>query len=179
MAKLDTLLGAIGYLICALGTACIYYGTEQGFEGHGDDNSIREAMFDRSTPGLDLLNPGCNLYKEIGKIARVAQAIETLKFGRMYFRPISGDGVNFGLPFGTTYTLAFSRILYGKETLVAYNVSSSARSDRVVIDSSLHNTGDTLTYLYGGIGGVTVQQAADGTRFVQLNLPGYQFAILG
>jgi len=171
-------IGAIGYLICALGTACIYYGTEQGFQGPSDDNAMREAMFDKSKPGLNLLNTDCTIYREIAKIAGVAQINETLKFGRMYFRPISGDGVNFGLPFGTTYTLAFSRILYGRETLVAYNVSSTPRNDRVVVDASLHKPGDTLTYLYGGTGNVTVQQAPDGTRFVLLNLPGYQFAIL-
>ena len=28
----DQVIGAIGYLLCALGTPCIYYGTEQGFE---------------------------------------------------------------------------------------------------------------------------------------------------
>ncbi len=172
-------IGAIGYLICSLGTACLYYGTEQGFEGHGGDNEMREAMFDQSKPGVDLLNTDCTIYTEIGKIARVAQANETLKFGRMYFRPISGDGINFGLPFGSTYTLAFSRVLYGRETLVAYNVSGSPRTDWVVVDAGLHKAGDILTYLHGGTGGVAVQQAPDGTRFVQLNLPGYQFAILG
>ena len=172
-------IAAIGYLICALGTSCIYYGTEQGFEGPSDDNAIREAMFDKAKPGVDLLNTECNIYKEIAKIAAVARKNEPLKFGRMYFRPISGDGVHFGLPFGTTYTLAFSRLLYGRETLIVYNVSSKPRSDRVVVDASLHPPGSTLPYLYGGTGSVTVQQAPDGTRFVQLNLAGFQFAILG
>jgi hypothetical protein len=31
----------------------------------------------------------------------------------MYYRQISGDGENFGFPFGSQYTLAFSRLLYG------------------------------------------------------------------
>ncbi len=172
-------IAAIGYLICALGTAVIYYGTEQGFEGPGEDNAMREAMFDKAKPGVDLLNTDCAIYKEIAKIAAAAAQNAPLKFGRMYFRPISGDGVSFGLPFGTTYTLAFSRLLYGKETVVAYNVSSTPRNDRVIVDASLHQPGDMLQYLYGGTGGVPVQQAPDGTRFVQLNLPGYQFAILG
>ena len=48
---------------------------------------------------------------------------EPLRFGRMYYREISGDGIDFGLPFGTTYTLAFSRLLYPREVLVAYNIS--------------------------------------------------------
>ena len=40
-------IAGIGYLLCALGASCIYYGTEQGFAGHGQgDQFIREPMFD-------------------------------------------------------------------------------------------------------------------------------------
>jgi glycosidase len=53
-------IAAIGYLLCSLGTACIYYGTEQGFAGQGGDNNMREAMFDTNT-GQSLLNPDCTL----------------------------------------------------------------------------------------------------------------------
>jgi alpha-amylase len=123
------------------------------------------------------LNTDCTIYKEIAKIAAVVQARDELRFGRMYFRPISGDGVNFGLPFGTTYTLAFARILYGREVLVAYNVSADARTDAVVVDASLHPTGSTMTFLYGKTGTVPVEDS-NGTRFVRLDLAGHQFAIL-
>jgi len=174
----DQVIGAIGYLICALGTPCIYYGTEQGFEGHGGDNQIREAMFDRSQPGRNLLNTDCRIYKEIAAIAAVMRSSEPLRFGRMYFRQISGDGVHFGYPFGSTYTLAFSRLLYGREVLVAYNVSGDARADCVVVDAALHQAGDRMTYLYGGNGSVPAEQAPDGTRFLRLNLGGRKFVVL-
>ena len=97
----------------------------------------------------------------------------------MYYRQISGNGQQFGFPFGSNYTLAFSRMLMGREVLVAYNVSVASRSDSVVVDGDLHQPGDLLTYLYPkGKGTIVVQQAADGTRFVVLNLDGHQFAIL-
>lgn len=172
------IVAAIGYLLCALGTPCIYYGTEQGFAGKGGDADIREAMFDRDQPGLNRLNPDCAIYQEIARIARVVRATPPLRFGRMYFRQISGDGVNFGFPFGTSYTLAFSRLLYGREVLVAYNVSDQPRSDRVVVDAAYHRDGDAMTFLYGKIGAATVQTAPNGTRFVQLDLGPRQFAIL-
>jgi glycosidase len=174
----EQVIAAIGYLLCALGTPCIYYGTEQGFSGHGGDNQMREAMFAKATPGRNLMNTDCTIYKEIAKIAEVMRANEPLRFGRMYFRQISGNGVDFGFPFGTTYTLAFSRILYPEEVLVAYNVSGSARSDSVVVDASLRADGSTMRFLYGGTGTVPVRTAPNGTRFVELDLKAREFVIL-
>jgi hypothetical protein len=103
---------------------------------------------------------------------------QPLRFGRMYFRQISADGQHFGFPFGTSYTLAFSRLLYPDEILVAYNVSDAARSDAVVVDATLHADGSTMTFLFGA-GTVPVKTAADGTRFVTLNLAPREFVILG
>jgi hypothetical protein len=85
---------------------------------------------------------------------------------------------DFGFPFGSSYTLAFSRILYPHEVLVAYNVSNQTRQDSVVVDAILQPDPSTMSFLYGGQGSVPVQTAADGTRFVRLNLPPHQFAIL-
>ena len=175
----DQVIAAIGYLLCALGTACIYYGTEQGFSGQGGDNQMREAMFDNATPGRNLLNTDCRIYQEIAKIAAVMRDNEPLRFGRMYFRQISGDGQHFGFPFGTAYTLVFSRMLYPDEILVAYNISDAARGDSVIVDATLHADGATMKFLYGGAGTVPVQTAADGSRFVTLNLAPRQFVVLG
>ena len=174
----EQVIAAIGYLLCSLGTACIYYGTEQGFSGSGGDNQMREAMFDKAKPGHNLLNTDCKIYQQIAKIAVVMGANDPLRFGRMYFRQISGDGVNFGYPFGSTYTLAFSRILYPDEILVAYNVADAARHDRVIVDAELHADGSTKTFLYGGMGTVPVQTAPNGSRYVKLDLAPHQFVIL-
>jgi len=173
----DQVIGAVGFLLCGLGTACMYYGTEQGFSGQGGDNEMREAMFDKSTPGRNLLNPNCRIYQEIAKIAEVMRNTEALRFGRMYYRQISGDGIHFGFPYGYTYTLAFSRLLYGQEVLVAYNVSDQPRNDCVIVDSTFHGTG-AMKCLYGGAGTLPVQAAPDGSRYVQLNLPAHGFVIL-
>jgi alpha-amylase len=174
----EQVIAGIGYLLCSLGTACIYYGTEQGFSGHGDDNAIREAMFDDATPGRNLLNTGCTIYQEIAKIAEVMRNNEPLRFGRMYFRQISGNGEQFGLPFGSTYTLAFSRILYPDEILIAYNVADSNRHDSVIVDADLHPDGSSMQFLYGATGTVPVRTASDGSRFVRLDLAPHQFVIL-
>jgi alpha-amylase len=171
-------VAGIGYILCALGTPCIYYGTEQGFQGSGGDGQMRESMFDRNSPGTNLLNPQCDIYRRISAIAAVMRSCEALRFGRMYFREISGDGVHFGLPFGHEYTLAFSRILYPNEVLVAYNVSHQARSDCVIVDAALHKPGDTMRFLYGKLGTTTVKQASNGALYVRLDLDPLQFVIL-
>ena len=115
-------------------------------------------MFDKDTPSTNLLNTDCAIYKEIARIAEVMRTTEHLRFGRMYYRQISGDGVNFGFPFGTTYTLAFSRVLYGSEVLVAYNISDKPRNEFVVVDASIHKAGDTMNFLYPNQGTVTIQK---------------------
>jgi alpha-amylase len=178
----EQVIAAIGYLLCALGTPCIYYGTEQGFSGagHGDEQ-IREAMFDLDDPSRSYLNRECRIYREIAKIARINRERAALRFGRMYFREISGDGVSFGLPQGQPCTLAFSRILARDEVLVAYNTSTDApRSDCVVVDAGIA-AARPYRFLYGRSGEVPVERHPDPnnpTRFVRLALQPMQFAVL-
>jgi len=173
------IIGAIGFLLCALGTACLYYGTEQGFAGHGGDNDIRESMFDRNNPGFNLLNTNCNIYQAISAIAQVSRATAALRFGRMYYRQISSNLVDFGFPYGSHYTLAFSRMLYGHEVLVAYNVSDQPRTDAVIVDASLHQSGEQFAFLYPtGRNPITVEQAPSGARYITLPLSPHEFAIL-
>jgi alpha-amylase len=139
---------------------------------------MREAMFDKTPGGKSLLNPECRIYQEIAKIADIMRRHEPLRFGRMYYRQIANESLSFGLPFGSTYTLAFSRLLYGQEILVAYNVSGMARHDRVIVDATLHPDPSQVTYLYGKPGAVPVQTAPSGARFVQLDLDPRQCVIL-
>src|SRR5206468_4908112 len=141
-------------------------------------NEMREAMFNKAPSGHNLLNTACNIYQEIAKIAKVVRTNEPLRFGRMYFRQISGDEEHFGLPFGNAYTLAFSRVLYPEEVLVAYNVENSKRHDSVIVDAALHPAGSTLEFQYGGSGTVRVRVAGDRTCLGKLELAPHQFVTL-
>ncbi len=179
----EQVIAAAGYLICALGTPCLYYGTEQGLSGMGgSEDAIREALFDPMAPSRDFLNRECRIYREIGKLARVNQAQPALRFGRMYFREVSGDGVHFGLPQGHPCTLAFSRILARHEVLIAYNTSTTeSREDAVIVDNGLNQRGDGFRFLYGGDGQLTVEAgppAAGPARFLRLRLAPMQFVVL-
>lgn len=177
------IIAGIGYLLCALGTPCIYYGTEQGFSGKGNDDAfIREPLFDLQDSSRSFLNPESTIYKSIASIAAVFNSQPALKFGRIYFREISGNGVDFGLPQGQPCTLAFSRILGFEELLIAYNTSTTAtRQDCVIVDHDLHPAGTKLKFLYGGSGDVAVERHPDPnnrSHFVRLSLDPMQFVIL-
>jgi len=174
----EQVIAGMGYLLCALGTPCIYYGTEQGFSGQGKgDIYIREAMFDMADSEKNYLNPNCMIYRAISEIARVRREVKALRFGEMYFRKISGNGHDFGFPWGQPCTLAFSRILAGKEILVAYNTSTTeARQDYVIVDSQISRS--RMRFLYGTEGEVPVQDHHDGSRSVRLDLGPMKFVIL-
>lgn len=99
----------------------------------------------------------------------------------MYFREISGNGRDFGLPQGQPCTLAFSRILAGEEVLIAYNTSTTKRrNDFVIVDSAIHNKpGHNMKFIYGKLGTLPVQKHADNeSHFIQLELEPMQFVIL-
>ena len=135
-------------------------------------------MFNKNVPGQNLMNTGCTIYQEIGKIASVMRSAAPLRFGRIYYREISGNGIDFGLPYGNDYTLSFSRILYAREILVAFNVSAGIRNDYIIVDASFHQPGDKMNFLYGASGNVTIQKSAGGALFVQIPLQPFQFVIL-
>ncbi len=182
-ARDEQVVAAIGYLLCALGTPCLYYGTEQGFAGEGpSEDLIREALFDPDDPQRDFLNRDCGIYREISRLARVNRELPALRFGRMYFRETAADGVAFSLPRAQPCTLAFSRLLGKQEVLFAYNTSvSERRVGSVVVDEGLNREGGRMRCVYGAGGEVEVQRGegpAAAVRFVRLDLAPMQLVIL-
>jgi hypothetical protein len=93
------------------------------------------------------------------------------------FSPDIGRRRSLWLALWNELTLTFSRIVYGTEVLVAYNVSDQPRNDFVIVDNSLHKIGDALSFLFGGSSNVP-DNSPDGATFVQLQLAPRQFVIL-
>ncbi|MBI5043030.1 MAG: alpha-amylase [Nitrospirae bacterium] len=144
---------ALGYLLTSLGIPCIYYGTEQGFSGGGDhDKYIRECMFGGNwgafnTTGHHFFDPENPINKEISQIAEIRQNEPALRYGRQYFREISGNGSDFGYPLDGLCTLAYSRILDDTEILIVMNLDSNPRNDFITVDSNLTPAGKNLVNL--------------------------------
>jgi glycosidase len=126
------------------GIPCLYYGTEQGLHGAGSDPAVREALW--GGPGFP---QGSAYYQHISQIAAVRRQSPALRYGRFYFRPISGDGQQFGVSPFLNGTLAFSRILMDQEIVVVANTDAvNACAVSVIVDSTLNQPGNQLRILY-------------------------------
>jgi hypothetical protein len=69
---------------------------------------------------VDAFDRGHPVYKTIERLAAVRQNQPALRYGRQYFRPISGDGLHFGISSFLAGVLAFSRILNSQEVVVDF-----------------------------------------------------------
>jgi glycosidase len=182
-------VAVLALLATSMGIPCIYYGTEQQFDGHGNsDRFIREAMFggefgafeSRGRHFFDETHP---VYVALQQILRLRRQHLVLRRGRQFLRPISGDGVTFGLPMmlgGTIRSIVpWSRLFADRELLLAFNTDvDQSRTAWVTIDDRLHASGDQLTCLH------STQPAQIGSRVtvsprngkaVQLTVPAAGF----
>lgn len=173
---------AIGYLLTSQGVPCIYYGTEQGFDGGGeDDRFVRECMFGGHWGAFETIGHHCfnvthPVYQTIACIAAVRDREPALRYGRQYFREISGNGADFGYPIDNRCTLVYSRILDDTEIVVAMNLDNSPRRDFVTVDAHLSPVGQSMVNLLDPKEAVVVEQC--GARAaVQVPLGPYAIAI--
>jgi glycosidase len=176
---------ALGFLLCNMGVPCIYYGSEQGFDGGGKTESfVRETMFGGQwgafdTTEVQFFNPEHPIYKLIATVAKIRAAEPTLRYGREYFREISGDGKNFGHPIDGNCTLALSRVLDATEILVAMNLTTAGRQDCVLTDSHVNPAGSILVDLLRPQGATYHVEGNEKSKaYVRIPLEGRQIVIL-
>ena len=153
---------ALALNVTTLGIPCVYYGSEQSFNGHGGgigaDRYIREAMFGGQfgsfeSRGAHFFNEGAFVYQELSKVLNIRRNRPALRRGRQYLREISGDGQNFGLPEMTggqiRSLVPWSRILSDQEIVLAINTDAvNPGAAWVTIDAFLHQKDDLLTCVY-------------------------------
>ena len=178
----DQVTLGITCLYCLPGIPCLYYGTEQALHGVGNDEAVREALW--GGPGFDKAS---FYYRQISRMAAVRNAQPALRYGRFYFRPISGNHTDFGVSTFPNGVLAFSRILNDEEVIVVANTSTTdSRALDVIVDSNLSRPGDVYRILYSNksapsapsavqgkaAGSVTVQEVDGGTGRGPLNSVG-------
>jgi glycosidase len=177
----EQVIAGIGFLLCALGTPCIYYGTEQGFDGSGEhDSTIREAMFNPDDQVSNSLNRSNKIYQDISQLAAIRKTSSVLKFGHMHIRKISTDAIYFHLPECEKCLIAFSRVLFDQEIVVAFNSSPTAEKEEyVTVKQQPIEKKRFYKFLFGDTGKVEVFETDDGSRhFIKLRLKPMQFVLL-
>ena len=109
------------------------------------DPAVREALW-----GIAPTFPqNTTFYLEIQEVVAVRNSQPALRYGRFYFRPISGDSVNFGISPFPSGVLAWSRILNDQEVLIVANTNTTqSQSVDVILEITLSKPGDTLRVLY-------------------------------
>ncbi len=137
---------ALTCLMTLQGIPCVYYGTEQGLDGHGNRREyVREALWGRP----DAFSTQHALFQHLQALSRLRDQFPTLRFGRQYFRRISGNGVDFNYSTYCGGVIAFSRILNTTEQLIVANTHLQQPQEvYVVIDKNLHAQGQGWTVLF-------------------------------
>ena len=153
---------ALACLFSLQGIPCVYYGTEQGLHGIGSsDQNVREALWGR--PGA--FDETDKFYTTLRDIARVRAQNPALRYGRQYFRPVSGDRRIFGASSFAPGVVALSRILNESETVVVANMNIGSGVElSVLVDTVLNPPGAGFTTLLSTAGShqiSPVEQIAD------------------
>lgn len=172
-ARYEQVAHAVGAMLLTLGVPCVYYGTEQAFDGtqdrhdfsiepnlYAEDRYIREAMFGGAfgafkTEGCHFFDPDHPTYLRIAALNRVRSRQDVvglaLRRGRQYLRETAPA---FGQPFVLPRQgdiVAWSRLLFETEALVVLNSHGlETRSALVTVDATLHAPGTLMTVLYDG-----------------------------
>ena len=173
-----------------MGIPCVYYGSEQGFDGAGgNDRYIREAMFGGAFGAFrscdrHFFDETNNLYVELSKILGIRRNNQVIRRGRQFLRQISGNGFDFGFPEmigGEIRSLIpWSRIFDNREVLLAINTDADvARTAWVTVDAEIQG-GAALKCLYSTdsaqIGQSLTPQNRNG-KSVHLTVPAGGFVI--
>ncbi len=166
----DEIREAVGIQLTTPGIPCIYYGTEQAFDGSYKngatlppkegylDRFIRESMFGSDfgafgTTGCQFFDESHPTYRRIAAIARVrgqaSAAGLALRRGRLCRRETFLPEEHVALPTGPGKLVAWSRIMDTHQVLVVLNTyAEHVREAEVMVDPKVHPEGSCLTYLY-------------------------------
>jgi glycosidase len=178
--------------VTTLGIPCLYYGSEQRFDGSGGhDRYIREAMFGGPFGAFRSVGRHCfdeagAVYAEVAAVLALRRQERALRRGRQYLREISGDGVHFGLPRSSggrlATVVAWSRILADREVVCAVNTDTAAeRTAWVTVDARLNDTTAAFVYRHhrdpAVVGTASPVEARNG-RAVSVRIPPAGFVAL-
>jgi glycosidase len=192
---------ALGLNLTTTGIPCIYYGTEQAFNGAdhrtGEDDShsdvfLRECMFggpfgSLQSTGRHFFSENHETYRFIKEVCELRRRHIALRRGRQYLREVSETGHNddfyYPQPIGgqLRWVVAWSRLFADREYLCAVNTDA----DRpltvwVTVDHDINPPGRQMTCLLSteeAQKGETVAVQAKHGSAVQITVPPAGFVV--
>lgn len=191
----EHLKAVLGLNLASMGIPCLYYGTEQAFNGAGDDDRfLRECMFGGAfgslqSVGRHFFDEGHEIYRFVAEVTALRRQHLALRRGRQYLREISASGEpgSFGLPrmIGGQIrsVVPWSRLFANEELLLAINTDAdNARAAWVTIDASIQRNARELACMYSTdpaqIDRRVAVEARNG-RAVKIEVPAGGFVVYG
>lgn len=161
---------AVGVQLTAPGIPCVYYGTEQAFDGNegyhdysiepqrfAEDRYVRECMFGGAfgafgSTGCSFFDTSHPSYLRISAIARLrgqdSDLGRALRGGHCFLRESSYCGYPFRLP-ARGELAGWSRVLGYNEVLIVMNTHAlEPRGADITVDTALHPAGSTMIVRY-------------------------------
>ena len=162
----------LAILFALQGIPSLYYGTEQMLQGAVDaigrpnlntNESVREALWGEPA-AFSTTSPH---FTEIKALALLRQNEPALRYGRQYFREVSGKGTDFGHSSGPGGIVPFSRVLGDREVVVAANTGEQSFTGMILVDRDLSGNGRELKVVYSNLGatGATTAQTVNATIY--------------
>jgi glycosidase len=154
------LLNCLFLNVFTSGIPCIYYGTEQGFDGNGpSDKYIRENMFGKKfgafrTQNRHFFDNNSPIYVELSKILKIRKNYIALNHGRQFLREISKKAEPFHYPKKISderisSVVCWSRIFNDEEFVLAINTDTIENKEVYAkIDPNINSIGDVYEYIY-------------------------------
>ncbi|GAB7082407.1 alpha-amylase family glycosyl hydrolase [Megalodesulfovibrio paquesii] len=158
---------ALAINLTSMGIPCIYYGTEQAFNGAdpraGQDHDygdvfLRECMFGGpfgsfQSTNAHFFDEQSPHYQRIAELCALRRQHLALRRGRQYLRELSEDGVSFFYPEmvagALRFVVAWSRLFNNEELLCAVNTDVTAsKTVWATVDAHLHHPGSSMHCLY-------------------------------
>jgi glycosidase len=198
------LRAALGLNLTTIGIPCIYYGTEQGFNGKdervGDDDIstsysdvfLRECMFGGpfgsfQSTARHFFDENHEIFRFINELCTLRRQHITLRRGRQYLREVSqtGNEAEFFYPEPINgelrWVVGWSRIFSEQEYLCAINTDyRKPLTVWVTVDNQIHPVGSWMTCLLSTDpvqDGTSVHVEARNGSAVQITIPPAGFAI--
>ncbi|MDZ7672543.1 MAG: alpha-amylase family glycosyl hydrolase [Halanaerobiales bacterium] len=155
------LANAVMFNVTTLGIPCMYYGTEQGFDGSGNsDKYIRETMFGGKfgafrTQNKHFFNQNSDIYQKAKEILNLRKENTALRHGRQYLRSITySKDSDFFIPNKSgeeriTDIIGWSRVLSDEEFILAINNDLENKKEVYIkVDPYLNNPDDIFKCIY-------------------------------